>query len=269
MYAKEVRQRFMAITEEFFRDNGYRITKTKFYKKFEEFTIKVVINSYEPRQISSETGPRVVADPTMTFELMFDGDFCEKLGIPAWGNFERGAVPPIEIVNFCINSCPIRKEKWQIASIEDFDRYRVGIRLRCLEFMEKAETLRDPRVHFRYRFGSKDSNPQNLGSYDERKAALYRIAQEFGTDDDEFIWGIERWVGQAREEYRELLYNVNAREKPLPPNVIVTYANPNDLFKVRATQFANGNKNLRDLAKALGLDPETWTIRNPVTGEID
>jgi hypothetical protein len=258
----------MAITEEFFRDNGYRITKTKFYKKFEEFTVEVVVHSLEPSIEFLETGNRLTATPSISFQIMFSAEFCRNLGI-FWSNNPKHKEVPREIFSLYTTRCPIQNTDWKISGIADFDRYRVGIRMRCLEYIEKTESLRDPRLHFRYKFGSKESKPQNIGGYEDRTVALYRIGHAFGIDDEDFVWGIEKWRDKTREDYKELLYRVNTPRKPLPHGLTVTYAKNYDPFKDHTMRVTYGNKYLRGLAKALGLDPETWTIRNPVTGNID
>ncbi len=269
MYAKDLRQRFMAITEGYFRDHGYRITKAKFYKKFDDFDIDVLVSSFEPTIDYLETGYRLIAKPSIDFRLMFHPKFCSNLGIFGWNRSLEVVEVANNISSLGTNSCPIHNEKWKISDQTDFDRYRVGIRMRCLEYIEKSEKFQDSRTHFQFVFGSENSKPQHIGGFDARKVALFRLGREYGIDDQNFVWGVETWVGRTRNEYKKLLHWANTPKKPLPPGVKIHLPKNYDPFAAFAKRVSTENLHLRTLAKALGVPEESWTVRNPVTGEFD
>ncbi len=280
MFANEIRERFMAITESYFRENGYKVTKAKFYKNMNDFRIDVVTTSIEPNFAyaayatdgnpnTENSSQKLIATPSLDFRILFTSNLCEKLGIVNYDQYGKAIKKPTELSSVLANSCPVRNAQWRISTVEDFDRYRVGIRMRALECITVAESYQEPKLYFESVFGREGGKRRPLGSYDQRKMALYRVGKKYGIDDQEFKRGLALWIDKTRENHRKILYAKNLPPKPLSASVSAKNGKTTDYFADLSIIIARENAHLRKLAKALGQPPEIWTMRNMLAANLN
>ena len=272
MNSHEIKKMTVDAVEDLFLSFGYKITKIRIYKDYEDFVSQIRIMC--GHQFNIESG-RKIDGGTLKLEggLIFE-DICKLLNIT-----ETDSVNDTGKFNFTLGGRWIESQevrhspRWEIYSKKDFEEHLAGIRRFLINALAEDQSYADPHNYLRRAFALQSEKLSPMSGIDERIVALYRVAKKWGMSDEWFLKAVEKWHQEYRSDFKNLQARLAQTKKPLPswykpPRLrkaaLLKPMSPLEIFDF---QVGLSNGRLRKLASALGQPEDSWTIVNPRTGE--